>query len=263
MDMRINRDGYTMVEMLVVLAIIALLMVIVVPQFAFQQEGSGLKGAATELMTALRSARREAITQRELRALALDIYSIPGQFVTMRQPRTGEPASPAWIQAGEPRQLPNNIAVVAILDDPAATTLNALRTDDNVLDGTEDTDTGGTIFNPSYNDGLVNPVYRLIRFEPTGTADRAVIYLWNTTEERREIPSPDPPLVVSNFHTLGAPPGLDINTSQQDQYFTVADPASIYDVFYYTLAVNGITGGVTVYDYAWGDGQWDRKKDGE
>lgn len=253
-----------MVEMMVVVAIIALVMAIVIPRLAFQQKGSGLKGASQELMTALRAARRQAITERELRALALDIYSIPAEFVTMREKRADDPTgSPDWIRVGESRRLPENIAVVAILSDQGASALDARRTDDNDFDGVEDTTTSGTIFNPSEADAHINPIYRLIRFEPTGTADEAVIYLWNISEERREIPAPDPTLVLSNFHNLGAPPGLNVNLTQQSQFFTVASATSSYDAFYYTLVVNPITGGVTVYDYAWGDGGWDRKKDGE
>jgi hypothetical protein len=103
----------------------------------------------------------------------------------------------------------------------------------------------------------------LIRFQPTGTADRAVIYLWNITEERLEIPAPSLGMSLSNFHTLGVPPGLKINNpNAQSAFFTVQNAASTADSRYYTVVVNPVTGGVTVYDYAWGDGQWDRKKDG-
>ncbi|GAB4343649.1 MAG: hypothetical protein Kow0099_22280 [Candidatus Abyssubacteria bacterium] len=269
-----------MVEMLVVLAIIALLMVIVVPQFAFQQKGAGLKGAATELMTALRTTRREAITNRELRALALNIYSIPAEFVMMRQPRTGEPSVPSWIEVGEPHQLPKNIAIVAVMESLSGS-LDAKRTDDVDLDlddenptspGDPELPSNSRIFNPELDPNIptpthgrnvhVNPIYRLIRFWPTGTADPAVIYLWNITEGRQEIPAPTAAMALSNIDTLGVPPGLQLNNiTSQTNFFTVPTANSPYDTYYYTLVVNSVTGGVRVYDYAWGDG-WDRKKDG-
>jgi hypothetical protein len=96
-----------------------------------------------------------------------------------------------------------------------------------------------------------------------------MIYIWNTTEERRELPSPTVGQTKSNIYKLGMPPGLSVKTQpfpppfyKQDDYFKVPTPISPADAYYYTLVVNPITGGVRVYDYAWGGG-WDRKKDGE
>jgi len=288
-----RRSGYTLAEMLVVLAIVALLAAIVVPRFAVSRKGTGLKSGATEVITALRTARRLAITGRELRALALDIYSIPAQFVVMRQRRPNEAATePEWIQEGEFHALPNNIAIVAV-ETPGWTTLDVTRTDDYDLDGYDQGNPPGStavgnsghllssglmIFNPQTNPStglagrnfIVNPIYHLIQFEPTGTADRALIYLWNVEDARRDFPSPTIPQILSNLHTLGVPPGFLIDTNDQASFFTLPDPESPEDANYYTLAVNPITGGVTAYDYAWGTGneeddpdfEWDRKKDG-
>jgi len=103
----------------------------------------------------------------------------------------------------------------------------------------------------------------IIRFYPTGTADSALIYLCNVTEERREIPNPSVNLSLSNIPALGVPPGLNINAvDNQQQFFNVPTDDSVDDAYYYTLEVSPITGSVIVYDYAWGGG-WDRKKDGE
>ena len=266
-----RKKGYSLVEMLVVIAIVALMTAIVVPQIAFQQKGAGLKGAATEMVSALRAVRRLAIAEREYRVLAINLYPIPGEFVMMRPRGSGDPATPIWIQVGEARQLPNNIAIVAAVaaNDSNWTNLDILditRTDDaNPINGVEDLTISDTMFNPANGDGLVNDIYRLIRFYPTGTADSALIYLWNVTEGRREIPNPSVNLSLSNISALGVPPGLNINAiGDQTQFFNVPTGGddSPDDAYYYTLEVSPITGSVIVYDYAWGGG-WDRKKDGE
>ena len=269
-----RRSGYTLAEMLVVLAIVALMAVIVVPRFAIRQKGAGLKSGATEVMTALRTARRMAITKREMRALALDIYSIPAQFAVMKLYSVNPDV---WVKEGEFHALPNNVAIVAVVTTTnlSWTTLDVTRTDDVDLNGIEDTPgTDETIFNPQLKpDGtpgpnnIVNPIYHLIRFEPTGTADKALIYLWNIEDGRRALPAVTEPQSLSNLHTLGVPPGFLINANNQGTFFKLPDDESPDDAFYYTLAVSPITGTVTAYDYAWGTGattdEWDRKKDGK
>lgn len=312
-----KRQGYTLVEMLVVLAIIALLMAIVVPRFAMSQKGEGLKGAATELTTALRTARRIAITKREVRALALDIYSIPAEFMIMRFDDKTDPTHQTWVQDENTEAhkfTDDNVAVVAVSTmpwptdggSPPVSVLDITRTDDTDLDTEEESSSlptrDSTIFNPqigndpddaaygkpSQTDGHVTPIYHLIKFQPTGTADAAYIYLWNIEQGRQEIfptgattPEEANEKIVafglSNILKLGIPPGLIVdNENDQSQFFRLPDSppppapqacASPADAYYYTVVVNPITGGVTVYDYAWGTGStndgWDRKKDGE
>jgi prepilin-type N-terminal cleavage/methylation domain-containing protein len=291
-----KRQGYTLVEMLVVLAIIALLMAIVVPRFTMSQKGEGLKGAATELTTALRTARRIAITKREVRALALDIYSIPAEFMIMRWNEDSSDSSKStWVQDKNTEThkfTDDNVAVVAVENTSSWTNLDIKRTDDTNLDMAEEPSTvpltrNDTTFNPQIGtdptdatyygkpcptDGHVTPIYHLIKFQPTGTADKAIIYLWNIEQDRQEIPTTTNEemlaLGLSNISKLGVPPGLIINdVNDQSIFFKLLNSASPADSYYYTLVVNPITGGVMVYDYAWGTGSgtdgWDRKKDGE
>ena len=278
----LSQDAYSLTEMLVVLAIIGIMAAIVVPQFSFSQKGAGLKGAATELMSSLRTTRRMAIAEREYRVLALNLHAIPGEFAIMR-PRTPDDLGPQlWIPVGEKHRLPDNIAIVSV-SASGWTQLDVTRTDDVDLNGAEDplrTNTAffnqaPAIFNPELNaatgnpnpetNSIANPIFRIIRFYPTGTADRAVIYLWNTTEARREIPNPDTNLSAANLASLGVPPGLALHPSgNQGTFFSVSSDSSEDDAYYYTLVVNRLTGAIEVYDYAWGNGgsQWDRKKDG-
>ena len=162
--------------------------------------------------------------------------------------------------------------------------MNVTRTDDNNLDGFENTAFEDSLLNLAqiYNpeiippgfpnagqpgkNGMTNELFRLVRFRSTGTGDAAIIYLWNTKENRRELPNPTDGQTLSNLYALGVPPGLKINDpADQTQFFAVADPTSTDDSYYHTLVVNPITGSVAVHDYAWGYGtpQWDRKKDGD
>jgi prepilin-type N-terminal cleavage/methylation domain-containing protein len=257
----LSQRGYSLAEMLVVVGIVAVMAVIVIPQFAVSQKNKGLKGASAELLSALRATRREAVTEREVRALALDLQSIPAQFVMMREKKASDPqGSLDWIQVGEAHAFSDNVAIVGVLDDLDDSTWDVRRTDDDDMDGTPNT-MGLPIFNPA-DGGLVNGIYRLIRFNPTGTADQAIVFLWNIEDERGEIPNPSPGEVLAGLDKLGIPPGLRLDPSGvQSTYFTVWDDESPTDEFYFTVVVSPVTGNVSVYDYAWRGG-WDRKKDG-
>ncbi len=276
-----EKKGYTFTEIMVVLAIIAVMLAILVPRLAFQQKGAGLKGAASEILSTLRAARRMAIAERIYRsvAVAFDIYSVPAEFVIMAEPRENE----FFTIDEKPRRLPDNIAIVAV-NEPGWSRLDVTRTDDVDLDGDDEspTDPGkaelptsGRIYNPERLPGSmiygrnqrVNSIYRMIRFRPTGTADGTLLYLWNIEDDRTPLPNPSAGQTRSNLHIIGIPPGLRVAvpTNNQRQYFEVINEASPDDAYYYTIEVNSITGNVTVYDYAYGYGgsQWDRKKDGE
>jgi prepilin-type N-terminal cleavage/methylation domain-containing protein len=271
-----RKRGYTIVEMMVVLAIIALMMAIVVPRFAMSQKGVALKGASQEVMSALRTARRLAILgirdishATQMYAVAFDIYSVPARFAIVR--KTGADFS-AWQIAYDFEELPENIAIAAI-SKPTDNAFNVTRTDDGNLNGVEDTLSSDLIWNPqvpSVGNGITNIVYRLVKFWPTGTADHVIIYLWNVKDGRQEIPNPTVGMTLSNLHTLGVPPGLQLDDlNDQQSFFRLPSEVSTFDSYYYTIVVSSITGGVTVYDYAWGEGggtmpnmRWDRKKDG-
>jgi hypothetical protein len=215
-------------------------------------------------MSTLRTARRMAIAERQYHAVVFDLYSVPGQFMIMRDKKPDDPNVFEGDPVGEFHRLPDNIAIVSI-SAPSWTKLDVTRTDDVNLDGTEEV-CADTIWNPQEGDGRVNPVYRLIGFEPTGTATAAVIYLWNVEDGRTPLPNPNNKQTVANLDTIGIPPGLTVAVPINDQrnYFSVGVEDSSDDAYYYTIAVSAITGNVTVYDYAWGTGtpQWDRKKDG-
>lgn len=312
--------GYSFAEMMVVMAIIALMMAVVVPRFAMRQKGVALKGASNEIMSALRTARRLAISERAVYGVVLDLNTIPSRFFIAKYDDTFDPplstscptcpfggvdgtdvwedlntnniadAAPTdyylytnWEVVGEIRALPENIVVVDTRIG-SETGFNVTRTEDDNMDGTlaaaEDTgidgdlntvDSTGTNYrDPQEGNGDLadpfyhgDPVYRIIRFQPTGTADKALVHLWDITEERRDVP-PNNNLPDSLFR-IGYPPGLEPAAGTQTDYFNVSTSSSETDTYYYTLVVNPITGGVSVYDYAWGEGganDWDRKKDG-
>ena len=64
-------------------------------QIGFSQRGAGLKGAATDLMSTMRTARRMAIAEREYRVIALNLFSIPGEFFGLPVRSTVPPPGPS------------------------------------------------------------------------------------------------------------------------------------------------------------------------
>jgi general secretion pathway protein H len=79
--------GFTLLELLVVMVIVALLVALVPPLFSGAVPGARLKGAARDLAVELRYARSHAITRNQDMEVRLNLeppaYAVPG-----RAPRT-------------------------------------------------------------------------------------------------------------------------------------------------------------------------------
>jgi prepilin-type N-terminal cleavage/methylation domain-containing protein len=99
--------GYSLMEMLVVVAIIGVLMLVTVPNFINMRKSSIVKGALRQFTSDLRAARQQAVTSSQLMRVAFASgtrrYYI---FVS-----TDEGAS--WDLFGEqnPRYLPENVTI--------------------------------------------------------------------------------------------------------------------------------------------------------
>ena len=75
---RVRGIGFTLVEMITVLAIMAIIMAFSIPMFSRFTAGTRLDTASRDISTALRTARSYAITQREDYSVGLD--SIQNEF---------------------------------------------------------------------------------------------------------------------------------------------------------------------------------------
>ena len=80
---RFRAKGFTLIELIVVMALIALVVLVVPPFFSTQGGSVGLEAAARKLASGLRLARSEAIARDREIALALDLgkrrYTIGGE----------------------------------------------------------------------------------------------------------------------------------------------------------------------------------------
>lgn len=65
--------GFTLLELLVVLLLLALVYGLAVPMFSAGQPGTELKGATRQIAAGLRQARNEAVRQKEEAVLVLDV----------------------------------------------------------------------------------------------------------------------------------------------------------------------------------------------
>jgi len=65
--------GFTMLELMVVLVVMALVYAIAMPKISAGMPSTELKGAARQLAAGLRKARSEAVTQKQEAALTLDV----------------------------------------------------------------------------------------------------------------------------------------------------------------------------------------------
>ncbi len=86
--------GFTLIEIMVVMAILALMLVLVSPTFSTGVTGVSLKAAARTLAGSLRHARSRAIALNEEVALAIDVetrrYAIVGANTGGKLPGEGE-----------------------------------------------------------------------------------------------------------------------------------------------------------------------------
>ena len=86
--------GFTLIEIMVVMAILALMLVLISPNFSTALPGVSLKAAARTLAGSLRHARSRAIALNEEVALAIDVetrrYAIVGGKTSGKLPGEGE-----------------------------------------------------------------------------------------------------------------------------------------------------------------------------
>jgi general secretion pathway protein H len=86
--------GFTLIEVMVVMAVLALMLVLISPTFSTGVTGVSLKAAARTLAGSLRHARSRAIALNEEVALAIDVetrrYAIVGGNTSGKLPGEGE-----------------------------------------------------------------------------------------------------------------------------------------------------------------------------
>ncbi len=248
-------------------------------------------GADAELVTRYWIARIDRLYD----PLASDpVIGAPGQDAT-DVPR-GDAVGPfdgeftTLERQGDVQELPRNVVVVATMiastgylgdDFSPAIRLNAWRTEDVNMDaalaaaedlGVDGFDDGDGAANEPVDagedDAIDSSLYRVVRFGPQGGADRAIIWLWNTTDGGATLPGGIAANAPASLRTLGLPPGMSVqDPADQQNYFTVTDQTQ--DAHYYTVAVNPTTGTTEVFDYARGTAaaggppfDWDLDKDG-
>ncbi len=89
-----RRNGFTMMEILIVLAIMGIVAALTVPMFGDGVSNSALKGAARELAAGLRFARSEAVAKRHETFVAIDLagrrFKVADDPVEHQLPKTAE-----------------------------------------------------------------------------------------------------------------------------------------------------------------------------
>ncbi len=93
-----RKDGFTLLELLVVLAIVALMMAIAVPRFAGALPGAELDSGARKLAAGLREARSLAVSIN--RAVPFTLSGGANRYAIGR--------------GGESKQLPENLAITLV-----------------------------------------------------------------------------------------------------------------------------------------------------
>lgn len=138
----IRKSGYTLVELLIVMAVIALVAGLGMPFFARSLERAELKSAASEMAALMRMARQEAIARKTAFSAVIDpaqkaAYAIEGRFNAgdTATPFNGElvkipDAVKAWTPRGGPLLLEFSPAGTATACDLAVTSAKALSEND-------------------------------------------------------------------------------------------------------------------------------------
>ncbi len=109
-----RRNGYTLVELLIVMAIIAMVAGLGVPYFARSMERSEVKNAAHEMAALIRLARNEAVARKSYFTVIIDpaqkaAYSVEGRY---------DPEKPQTPFNGEVVELPGSVKVWTPDDKP-------------------------------------------------------------------------------------------------------------------------------------------------
>ena len=120
---RLDRGGWSLLELLVVVAIIGTLAAIAIPLFASYWRSAGVRAGTQEMRTALMQAKQLAITSRQ----NVCVQAVPTGY-QIRQPGCGGAnfwTGIRWVGVAYTFRLQNNVAVGLLAGPPVFTPLGA------------------------------------------------------------------------------------------------------------------------------------------
>ena len=139
---RHNQLGYSLAELLVVVAIIGLISLVSVPAFMAYRETAKIKGSLRQLTGELRNARQRAITKNRPVMISLE----PTNKATLYRTYDGNSAGTSWTRYGNDRRLDKAIYVSSTTfeDDELGDTLRDIvfRTDGTISPLPTETEAG-------------------------------------------------------------------------------------------------------------------------
>lgn len=109
-----KQSGYSLAELLVVVAIIGIVSLVTVPNFVSLRRSSMLKSSVRNLATDIRSARQRAVTKHQRTKVSFNTGTTARGYTVY----DWNPATNAWVQVGTPRVMEEGCYILSATNFP-------------------------------------------------------------------------------------------------------------------------------------------------